>query len=113
MSEQVVHITDASFNAEVLKSTKPVLIDFWASWCMPCRFVAPVVESIAKEYSAHIKVGKVDVDENPATATQYGISGIPTLLLFKEGKVVDSVVGAVPKEQIVQMIKKHATAAVP
>lgn len=112
MSEHVVPITDASFNAEVLHSSKPVLIDFWAPWCMPCRFVAPVVEAIAKEYSAQLKVGKVNVDENQATATQYGINGIPTLLLFKEGRVVDSVVGAVPKEQIVRMIQKHTVAVV-
>ena len=107
MNEHVLQLTDASFNNDVLKSEQPVLVDFWAEWCMPCRFVGPVVEAVAKDYTGRIKVGKVNVDDNPNIASQYGINSIPTLMLFKGGKMVDSVVGAVPKEQIVKMINKH------
>jgi thioredoxin 1 len=111
MSELVLQLTDASFNTDVLKSEQPVLVDFWAEWCMPCRFVGPVVEAVAKDYSGQVKVGKVNVDDNPKTASQYGINSIPTLMLFKGGKMVDSVIGAVAKEQIVKMINKHTTTA--
>jgi len=112
MSEQVVQLTESSFEQKVLRSPQPVLVDFWAEWCMPCRFLAPVVESVAKEYASKVTVGKLNVDEHPAIAAQYGITGIPTLLLFKNGKVVESVVGVVPKEQIVKLINKHVLAAV-
>ncbi len=91
MSKSVIEITDATFNAEVLQSDKPVLVDFWAEWCMPCRFVAPVVESVAHEFAGRIKVGKVNVDDNPTVAEQYSISSIPTLLVFKGGRIVDTV----------------------
>jgi len=112
MSESVIEITDAAFNVEVLQSDKPVLVDFWAEWCMPCRFVAPVVESMAKEFATRIKVGKVNVDDNPAVAEEYRISSIPTLLLFNSGRIVETIVGAVPREQIVKILNKHlATAA--
>jgi thioredoxin 1 len=107
MSAHVVELTDKNFDADVLKASTPVLVDFWAEWCMPCRFVAPAVEAVAKEYAGKIRVGKVDVDQNPDAATRYGINSIPTLLLFKNGKVVDSVIGALPKEQIAGMVEKH------
>lgn len=107
MSEHVQQFTDSNFSKEVLESDRPVLVDFWAAWCMPCRFVAPVVESIAAEYVGKVKVGKMDVDSNPATAGSYGINSIPTIALFKGGKVVDGVVGAVPKERLQQLLDKH------
>ncbi len=89
--------TDANFNAEVLQSDKPVLVDFWAEWCGPCRMVGPIVEELAGEYEGRAKIGKVDVDNNPNVSMQYGIRSIPSLLVFKGGKVVDQIVGAVPK----------------
>ncbi len=110
MSDSVNHFTDASFDQEVIQSTEPVLVDFWAAWCMPCRFVAPVVEKIATAYKGKVKVGKVDVDSNPMIASQYGISSIPTILLYKGGQVVDGVIGAVPKEQLERMLDKHLVA---
>jgi thioredoxin 1 len=102
-----VELTDSSFENEVLKSTLPVLIDFWAIWCGPCRMVSPIVEEIAGEYAGKLKVGKVDVDSNPATAMQYGIRSIPTLLLFKDGQVIEQIVGAVPKRVIVDKLSRH------
>jgi thioredoxin 1 len=102
-----VELTDSSFETEVLKSTLPVLIDFWAIWCGPCRMVSPVVEEIAGDYAGKLKVGKVDVDSNPATAMQYGIRSIPTLLLFKDGQVIEQIVGAVPKRVIVDKLSRH------
>jgi thioredoxin 1 len=102
-----VELTDSSFETEVLKSTLPVLIDFWAIWCGPCRMVSPIVEEIAGEYAGKLKVGKVDVDSNPATAMQYGIRSIPTLLLFKDGQVIEQIVGAVPKRVIVDKLSRH------
>ncbi len=107
MSNNMSHFTDASFDREVIQSAEPVLVDFWAAWCMPCRFVAPVVEKIANDYKGKVKVGKVDVDNNPMIASQYGISSIPTILLYKGGQVVDGVIGAVPKEQLERMLDKH------
>jgi thioredoxin 1 len=102
-----VELTDSSFETEVLKSTLPVLIDFWAIWCGPCRMVSPIVEEIAGEYTGKLKVGKVDVDSNTATAMQYGIRSIPTLLLFKDGQVVEQIIGAVPKRVIVDKLSRH------
>lgn len=102
-----VELTDSSFETEVLKSTIPVLIDFWAIWCGPCRMVSPIVEELAGEYTGKLKVGKVDVDSNTATAMQYGIRSIPTLLLFKDGQVVEQIVGAVPKRVIVDKLSRH------
>jgi thioredoxin 1 len=93
-------VTAANFEAEVLKSTTPVLIDFWAPWCGPCRVVAPSVEEMATQYAGKLKVGKLNVDEHPAVAQRYGISGIPALLFFEGGQVVDTVVGAVPKNTL-------------
>lgn len=93
----LLQFTDANFKKEVLESNVPVLVDFWAAWCSPCKMIAPFVEELAKEYTGKIKVGKLDVDTNPKTATQYGIMSIPTLIFFKNGKVADHVVGALNK----------------
>jgi len=95
-----IEITDANFEQEVEKSDIPVLIDFWAVWCGPCRMIAPIVEEIAGEYQGKVKVGKLDVDSSPGVAGKYGIRSIPTLLIFKGGKKVDEIVGAVPKTMI-------------
>ena len=105
-SEKVLTFSDTNFDADVLQSTVPVLVDFWATWCAPCKAIAPVVDAIADEYEGKVKVGKVNVDENPATPAKYGVRGIPTVILFKEGKVLDQVVGAVPKAQLEALIKK-------
>jgi len=93
-------VTAANFEAEVLKSTTPVLIDFWAPWCGPCRMVAPSVEEMATQYAGKLKVGKLNVDDHPSVAQRYGITGIPALLFFEDGQVVDTVVGAVPKNTL-------------
>lgn len=106
MSEKVLTVTDKSFEAEVLKSELPVLVDFWATWCAPCRAISPIVDEMAETYSGKLKVAKVNVDENPATPGRYGVRGIPTLIVFKNGTVVDQVVGAVPKNQIKGLIDK-------
>ena len=102
-----VEITDSNFQNEVLQSDKPVLLDFWAEWCGPCKMVAPVVEELAKEYDGKLKVGKVDVDSNQQTSMQYGIRSIPTLLIFKGGKVVDQLIGAVPKKMLAEKVARH------
>ncbi|GAB6281340.1 MAG: thioredoxin [Ignavibacterium sp.] len=100
-----IEITDNNFETEVLKSQSPILIDFWAVWCGPCKIIAPVVEEIANEYEGKLKVGKLDVDNNPQTSVKYGIRSIPTLLLFKDGVVVDTIIGAIPKSQIIQRLQ--------
>ncbi len=105
-SENLTTITDANFESEVLKASQPVLIDFWATWCGPCRAIAPVVEQLAKEYTGKLKVGKIDIDQNPKVPTQYDVRSIPTLLVFKDGKVVGQIVGAVPRPKIEDLIKK-------
>jgi|SRR3954467_1027104 thioredoxin 1 len=105
-SDKIANVTDASFEADVLKSSQPVLIDFWATWCGPCRAIAPVVEQLAGEYAGKVKVVKVNIDENPKTPTQYDVRSIPTLLMFKDGKVVGQIVGAVPKPKIEELVKK-------
>jgi thioredoxin 1 len=102
-----IEVTDANFETEVIKSDKPVLIDFWAVWCGPCKMIAPTVEEIAKEYDGKLKVCKLDVDSNPQTAMKYGIRSIPTLLIVKGGQVVEQMVGAVPKRQMVDKITPH------
>ncbi|MCJ7577479.1 MAG: thioredoxin [candidate division Zixibacteria bacterium] len=101
-----IELNDGNFESEVLKSDKPVLVDFWATWCGPCRMVGPVVEEIAKDYEGKLKVGKLNVDESSQTAVQYGIMSIPSLLFFKGGKVIDQIIGAVPKQHFVERINK-------
>jgi thioredoxin 1 len=105
-SEKVLEFTDAQFDADVLKSDAPVLVDFWATWCAPCKAIAPVLDQLAEEYDGKVKIGKVNVDENPATPGQYGVRGIPTMILFKDGQVIDQLVGAVPKNQIEALLDK-------
>lgn len=100
-----ITITDDSFQAEVVDSSLPVLVDFWAVWCGPCRMVAPIVDELAVEYEGRVKVGKVDVDSEQKIAADYGIRSIPTLLLFKDGELADQVVGAVPKKQLVEKLE--------
>lgn len=104
--DKVLQVTDGNFETEVLKSNIPALVDFWASWCAPCRAIAPIVEDMAKTYAGKIRVAKLNVDENPATPGKYGVRGIPTLILFKNSEVIDQLVGAVPKSQIVSLIEK-------
>ena len=102
----VQDVSDATFDAEVLQSSTPVLIDFWAPWCGPCRAIAPVVEELANEYAGKLKVVKMNVDDNPNTPAKYGVRGIPNLIIFKGGAVQEQIVGAVPKGQLVKAIDK-------
>jgi thioredoxin 1 len=105
-SDKVSAFSDTNFDREVLQSEIPVLVDFWATWCAPCKAIAPLVDAVADAYVGKIKVGKVNVDENPATPGKYGVRGIPTLILFKGGVVIDQIVGAVPKSQLEALIAK-------
>ena len=105
-SNDVVTLQDATFEKEVLKSDVPVLVDFWAVWCGPCKAIAPAVEELAKQYKGKVKVAKMDVDEHQQVPQQFGIRSIPTLLLFKGGRVVDTIVGAVPKSKLEDSLKK-------
>jgi thioredoxin 1 len=106
MAENIYEFNDGNFDAEVLKSDTPVLIDFWAEWCMPCKMIEPAMEEIAKENANGLKVGRVNVDVSPAIASKYGIRSIPTLLIFKGGHVAEKMVGAVPKEAIQEFVNK-------
>lgn len=107
MSETIHHISDATFDAEVIKSDRPVLIDYWAEWCGPCKMIAPILDEIAEEYAGKLKVAKLNIDENPATPPKYGIRGIPTLMLFKGGEVEATKVGALSKSQLTAFLDQH------
>jgi len=102
-----VPITDETFEAEVIQSAVPVLVDFWAAWCVPCRMIAPILEEIAQEYDGQLKVAKVDVDQNIQMATQFGIRSIPTMILFKNGEAVERLVGSMPKARLLERIIPH------
>ena len=105
--DNTVNFTDASFDKDVLSAEVPVLVDFWAEWCGPCRMMAPTVDQVASDYAGKVKVGKLDVDTNQQTASRYGILGIPTLLLFKGGQIVEQKVGAIGKPEFQKMLDKH------
>ena len=107
MSENIIHVSDESFEQEVLQSDKPVLIDYWAEWCGPCKMIAPVLDEVASEYSDKIRVAKLNIDDNPATPPKYGIRGIPTLMLFKNGEVEATKVGAVSKAQLIAFLDEN------
>jgi thioredoxin 1 len=107
MSENVVHITDNSFENDVLKSDLPVLVDYWAEWCGPCRAIAPILEELGHEYRDRVKIAKLNIDENPATTMKFGIRGIPTLMLFKEGNIEATKVGAASKSDLTAFIDSH------
>lgn len=107
MSHSIVHVTDDSFEDEVLKSAEPVLVDYWADWCGPCKMIAPVLDEIASEYAGKLKIAKLNIDQNPNTPPRYGIRGIPTLMLFREGEVEATKVGAVSKSQLTAFIDSN------
>ncbi len=113
MAENAKYVTldDSNFEEEVINSDVPVLVDFWAAWCGPCRMIAPVIEELAEEYEGRVKVGKLDVDYNPRTAIQFGVRSIPMLLIFKDGQVADQLVGAVPKHQLTKRLEAVAPQA--
>ena len=108
-----IHVTDRTFDAEVLTSEIPVLTDFWAEWCSPCKMVAPILDEIAEEYDGELKIAKLDVDENGETARRYGVKSIPTLILFRHGQLVESLVGAMPKGQLLSRIRPYLTKTYP
>ncbi len=107
MSEHILYVTDTTFPAEVLQTSLPVLVDYWAEWCGPCRMIAPILEEVAKEYAGRLTVAKLNVDENQQTPQKYGIRGIPTLMLFKNGNIEATKVGAVSKSQLTAFIDSH------
>ena len=107
MGANTIEITDTNFESEVAKASTPVLVDFWAAWCAPCRALAPTIDSIAEEYKGRVKVGKLDVDANGSTAARFNIRGIPTLLVIKDGQVKEQIVGAVDKSVITKALDKH------
>lgn len=103
----ILHFSDTDFKKEVLDSDLPVLVDFWATWCGPCKMIAPILEELAKEYVKKIKIGKLDVDENPKITSQYGIMSIPTLMFFKKGQVIEQLVGALSRSELKRKIEEH------
>lgn len=107
MSESIVYVTDANFEDEVLKSPGPVLVDYWADWCAPCKMIAPILDEIASEYQGKVKIAKLNIDQNPATPPKFGIRGIPTLMLFKNGSVEATKVGALSKSQLTAFIDSN------
>jgi thioredoxin 1 len=107
MSEHILHVTDTTFKTEVLESSTPVLVDYWAEWCGPCKHIAPILDEVAKEYSGRLKVAKLNIDENPKTPGEYGIRGIPTLILFKGGNVEATKIGALTKSQLTSFIDSN------
>jgi len=102
-----LHFTDANFKKEVLESTQPAMVDFWASWCGPCKMIAPFIDELAKEYAGKMKIGKIDVDSNPKIATEYGVMSIPTIIFFKNGKVLNQIVGAASKLDLKRNIEEN------
>ncbi|HKK13556.1 MAG TPA: thioredoxin TrxA [Gammaproteobacteria bacterium] len=107
MSDRMVHVSDESFEQEVLKSPEPVLVDYWAEWCGPCKMIAPILDEIAEEYAGKIRIAKLNIDDNPQTPPKYGIRGIPTLMLFKDGNVEATKVGALSKSQLTAFIDSN------
>jgi thioredoxin 1 len=107
VSDKILHVTDATFEQEVLKSSEPVLVDYWADWCGPCKMIAPILDEIANDYAGRIRIAKLNIDENPGTPPKYGIRGIPTLMLFKNGNVEATKVGAVSKSQLTAFIDSN------
>ena len=110
MTDNMVELTDENFTRDIAASDQPVLVDFWAPWCPPCRMVAPVLEALAADYAGKVKIAKLNVDDNPRTASAFGVASIPTLILFKAGRPVDVIIGAKPRADIEGVLKKHLAA---
>ena len=107
MNDNLIHVTDDSFDKDVLQSNTPVLVDYWAEWCGPCKMIAPILDEVSTEYSDKLKIAKLDVDQNQTTSSKYGIRGIPTLMLFKEGNIVATPVGALTTSQLTALLEKN------